>query len=221
MTSATAMVVTGVRIDIWADVICPWCYLGRQHLRTALADLGGEIEIVHHSFELDPTTPRGETMPTIERLATRYGMSEAQAVAAQEQMAARAAEAGLTFNLAGQLWGNSRDAHRLIQLARQRGAQDAMVERLYRAYFTEQRSIFEPDSLAQLAAEVDGLDSDEVAATLRTDAFEELVVADEAQAHELGVSGVPFFVFERRYAVSGAQPPEVMKQILERAAAVN
>ncbi|HWA66915.1 MAG TPA: DsbA family oxidoreductase [Mycobacteriales bacterium] len=208
-----------MRIDIWSDVICPWCYLGRQHLHKALEGFEGEVEVVHHSFELDPTSPRDESPLTIKRLATKYGMSEGQAVAAQQQMTARAAEAGLTFNLDGQRSGNTRNAHRLIHLARQRGVQDAMVERLYRAHFSEQRSIFDADSLAALAAEVDGMDPDEAVATLRTGAFEEQVVADERQAHELGVTGVPFFVIDRRYGLSGAQPPEVLAQVLERASA--
>lgn len=208
-----------MRIDIWSDVICPWCYLGRQHLHKALEGFEGEVEVVHHSFELDPTSPRDESPLTIKRLATKYGMSEGQAVAAQQQMTARAAEAGLTFNLDGQRSGNTRNAHRLIHLARQRGVQDAMVERLYRAHFSEQRSIFDADSLAALAAEVDGMDPDEALATLRTGAFEEQVVADERQAHELGVTGVPFFVIDRRYGLSGAQPPEVLVQVLERASA--
>jgi predicted DsbA family dithiol-disulfide isomerase len=146
-------------------------------------------------------------------------MSEAQALAAQTQMTQRAADAGLTFNLDGQRSGNTRDAHRLIELARQRGAQDATVERLYRAYFTDGRSIFDIDSLASLAAEVDGLDADDVAATLQTDAFTEQVLADEQQARDLGVTGVPFFVIDLKYGLSGAQPPEMLLQVLERAKA--
>jgi predicted DsbA family dithiol-disulfide isomerase len=209
---------TIVRIDNWSDVICPWCYLGREHLKMALASFDGEVDVIHHSFELDPTTPRDATPLTVKRLATKYGMSQAQALAAQDQMTARAADAGLTFNLDGQRTGNTRDAHRLIQLARQHGAQDAMVERLYRAYFTDGRSIFDVGSLSELAAEVDGLDADEVAATLSTDGFEEQVVADEQQAQELGVTGVPFFVIDLRYGLSGAQPPEVLLSVLERAA---
>jgi predicted DsbA family dithiol-disulfide isomerase len=206
-----------VRIDIWSDVICPWCYLGRENLKTALGSYAGDVDVVHHSFELDPTAPRDATPLTVKRLATKYGMSEAQALAAQTQMTERAAEVGLTFNLDGQRSGNTRDAHRLIQLARRHGVQDAMVERLYRAYFTDGRSIFDVDSLTSLAAEVDGLDVDEVAATLRSDALEEQVVADEQQAQELGVTGVPFFVIDLRYGLSGAQPPDMLLQVLQRA----
>jgi predicted DsbA family dithiol-disulfide isomerase len=208
-----------VRIDIWSDVICPWCYLGRAHLKTALASYDGEVDVIHHSFELDPTTPRDATPLTVKRLSTKYGMSEAQALAAQVQMTERAAQVGLTFNLDGQRSGNTRDAHRLIQLARQHGVQDAMVERHYQAYFTDGRSIFDVDSLTALASEVEGLDVSEVSATLHTDAFTDHVVADEQQAHELGVTGVPFFVIDLRHGLSGAQPPEMLLQVLERAAA--
>jgi predicted DsbA family dithiol-disulfide isomerase len=212
-------VVRSVRIDIWSDVICPWCYLGRQHLHRALESFDGDVQVVHHAFELDPTSPRDATPLTVKRLSAKYGMSESQAVAAQEQMTARAAEAGLSFNLDGQRSGNTRDAHRLVQLALQRGVQDAMIERLYRAYFTDQRSIFDNTSLASLAADVDGLDADEVAAVLDTGAFEEQVVADEQQAYELGVTGVPFFVIDRRYGLAGAQPPEILVEAMTRAAA--
>ncbi|HVX68939.1 MAG TPA: DsbA family oxidoreductase [Mycobacteriales bacterium] len=208
-----------MRVDVWADVICPWCYLGREYLRQAIASYDGDVQVVHHAFELDPTSPRDKVSTTTERLAAKYGMTEAQAVGAQQQMAARAADAGLAFNYDGQLSGNTRDAHRLIQLALHRGVQDAMVERLYRAYFTDGRSVFDPESLAALATEVEGLDPDEVAATLQSDAFEEQVVSDENQAYALGVSGVPFFVVDRRYGLSGAQPAEVLLQVLERAAA--
>jgi predicted DsbA family dithiol-disulfide isomerase len=208
-----------MRVDVWSDVVCPWCYLGREYLSQAIASYDGEVEVVHHSFELDPTTPRDHTELTAKRLATKYGMSEAQVVAAQDQMKARAADAGLDFNTEGQRSGNTRDAHRLIQLARQHGVQDQMIERLYRAYFSEARSIFDAQSLAALAAEVNGLDPAEVEATLSTDAYDEQVLADEQQAYDLGVTGVPFFVINRRYGLSGAQPPETLVQVLEKAAA--
>lgn len=208
-----------MRIDVWSDVICPWCYLGRKYLTDAVASYDGDVEVIHHAFELDPTTPRDRCELTIKRLATKYGMSEAQAVGAQQAMATRAAEAGLEFNLEGQRSGNTRDAHRLIRLARERGVQDAMVERLYRAYFTDNRSIFDAESLAALAAEVDGLDPVEVEATLTTDAYDELVLADEEQAYNLGVTGVPFFVIERKYGLSGAQPEAALLELLNKVAA--
>jgi predicted DsbA family dithiol-disulfide isomerase len=207
-----------MRIDVWSDVICPWCYLGRQHLKEAVASYDGDVEVIHHAFELDPTTPRDKTELTVKRLATKYGMSEAQAVAAHEQMAARFAEAGLKFNAEGQRTGNTRDAHRLIRLARERGVQDAMVERLYRAYFADQRSIFDTESLAALATEVEGLDQTEIEATLSTDAYDEQVLGDEQQAYELGVTGVPFFVIERKYGLSGAQPADALLDLLNKVA---
>jgi predicted DsbA family dithiol-disulfide isomerase len=208
-----------MRVDVWSDVVCPWCYLGREYLNQAISSYDGDVEVVHHSFELDPTTPRDRTELTAKRLATKYGMSESQVVAAQQQMKARAAEAGLNFNTEGQRSGNTRDAHRLIQLAHQRGVQDEMIERLYRAHFSETRSIFDAESLAALAAEVDGLDPVEVEGMLSTDAYDEQVLADEQQAYDLGVTGVPFFVIDRKYGLSGAQPAETLVQVLEKAAA--
>lgn len=219
MTRARGCVEKGVRIDVWSDVICPWCYLGRKYLSDAIASYHGEVEVIHHAFELDPTTPRDHSELTVKRLSRKYGMTEAQAVGAQQQMKARAAEAGLEFNTEGQRSGNTRDAHRLIRLARERGVQDAMVERLYRAYFTDGRSIFDASSLASLAAEVDGLDAAEVEAVLTTDAYDELVLGDEEQAYNLGVTGVPFFVIERKYGLSGAQPVAVMLDLLQKVAA--
>lgn len=207
-----------MRIDVWSDVICPWCYLGRQHLLDALAQYDAEVEVVHHSFELDPSRPRDTTMLTIKLLSQKYGMTPEQALDAQQQMTARAAKAGLEFNLEGQRSGNTRDAHRLLHLARESDVQDAVLERLYRAHFTEQRSIFDSESLASLAVEA-GLDEDSVGATLQSAAYEEQVEADEEQARLLGITGVPFFVIDRRYGLSGAQPADVLIQVLDQARA--
>lgn len=207
-----------MRVDVWSDIICPWCYLGREHLLTALSEYDGDVQVVYHSFELDPTSPQGTTEPTVKRLAVKYGMSEAEAIAAQRQMEQRAATAGLEFHLDGQRSGNTRAAHRLLHLARQRDRQDTMIERLYRAHFTESRSIFEQDSLVNLAVEA-GLDPDEAAVILEGSEFDDLVEADERMAHELGVTGVPFFVVDRRFAFSGAQPAGVITDVLARASA--
>jgi predicted DsbA family dithiol-disulfide isomerase len=207
-----------VRIDIWSDVICPWCYLGLRHLRDALSPYDGDVDIVHHAFELDPTRPRENPMLTVKALSQKFGMTPEQAIDAQRQMTARAAKSGLEFNLDGQRSGNTRDAHRLLSLALDHDVQEALLERLYRAHFTEQRSIFDHDSLAALAVAA-GLDEPEVSATLSTSAYDERVETDEEQARMLGINGVPFFIFDRRYAVSGAQPAEVLRQVLDQARA--
>ena len=206
-----------MQIEIWSDVVCPWCYLGKRHFEQALERFPyrDEVEVTYRSFELDPSAPSGVTMPTVERLASKYGMGLEQAYAAQRQMEQRAAQAGLTFRMEDLRSGNTRDAHRLLQLARARGRGAELTERLHRAYFTDQASIFDHPSLAGFAADV-GLDRDEALAVLAGDQYAEAVEAEEQVAYSLGVTGVPFFVIDRRYGISGAQPAETIAQVLER-----
>ena len=207
-----------MQVEIWSDVVCPWCYLGKRRFEEALAGFEhrDDVQVVYRSFELDPTAPAGVTTPTIERLADKYGMTAAQASQAQHEMEERAAGDGLTFRMGGLRSGNTRDAHRVIQLAKDRGRQEAVVERLHRAYFTEQDSIFDHEALTRLAVEA-GLDGDEVASVLSGSAYSDHVDTDEAMARELGASGVPLFVIDRRYGVSGAQPADTISLVLERA----
>jgi predicted DsbA family dithiol-disulfide isomerase len=209
-----------MQVEIWSDVVCPWCYLGKRNFEQALRQFShaGEVEVVYRSFELDPAAPKDTTTPTVDVLAARYGMSPEQALAAQSQLEERAAQAGLTFRLANLRSGNTRDAHRLLQLARERGVQSDLVERLHRAYFTEQDSVFDRAALIRLGAGA-GLDPAEVAEVLDSDQFSAEVIADERTAHTLGATGVPFFVIDRRYGISGAQPAELIGQALSRARA--
>ena len=169
-----------MQVEIWSDVVCPWCYLGKRRFENALKLFAhaGEVEVLYRSFELDPTAPRGSTTPTLERLTAKYGMSEDQACEAQTQMEQRAAVDGLTFHMAGLQSGNTRDAHRLIQLAKARGRQAEMVERLHQAYFTDGISIFDDGSLADLAVEA-GLERDEAVRVLGGDAYTDDVQHDE------------------------------------------
>jgi predicted DsbA family dithiol-disulfide isomerase len=205
-------------VEIWSDVVCPWCYLGKRRFERALEsfDHRDDVDVVYRSFELDPFAPVGVTSATVEVLASKYGMTAIQADNAQRQMEQRAAEDGLDFHLDGLRSGNTRDAHRLLQLAKARGNQAELTERLHRAYFTEQRSIFEHDSLADLAADA-GIDRGEVGQVLAGDDYRDDVEADEATARSLGANGVPFFVIDRRYGISGAQPAEAIAQVLYRA----
>jgi predicted DsbA family dithiol-disulfide isomerase len=207
-----------MQVEIWSDVVCPWCYLGKRRFEQALGEFGhaGDVQVVYRSFELDPSAPPGESTPTVEMLASKYGMTPQQAEQAQRQMEQRAAADGLTFNLAGLRSGSTRDAHRLLQLAREQGRQAELIERLHRAYFTEQDSVFDHESLARLAAEA-GLQPDAVAAVLDSDQYADEVIADEQTGHALGATGVPFFVIDRRYGISGAQPAEVIGQALAQA----
>ena len=207
-----------MEVEIWSDVVCPWCYLGKKRFEQALANFEHKekVQVTYRSFQLDPAAPPGVTSPTVEMLAQKYGMSAARAEQAQRQMEERAAEDGLTFRMSGLRSGNTRDAHRLLQLAKASGQQDQLMERLQRAYFTEQDSIFDHDSLTRLATEA-GLDRDDVSEVLTSDQYADHVDTDQAMARALGATGVPLFVIDRRYGISGAQPPETITDVLERA----
>jgi len=209
-----------MQVEIWSDVVCPWCYLGKRRFEQALAGFDGrdDVEVVYRSFELDSTVSPGHHEPVVDMLARKYGMSPAQAQDTQRQMEQRAAGDGLEFHLDALRSGNTRDAHRLVHFAKAHGKQAELVERLHRAYFTEQGSVFDADSLAGYAAEV-GLDRTEAEQVLAGDAYADAVVADERTARELGANGVPFFVIDRRYGVSGAQPVDVLRRALEQARA--
>jgi predicted DsbA family dithiol-disulfide isomerase len=207
-----------MEVEIWADVVCPWCYLGKRHFEQALNgfDQAGKVQVVYRSFELDPTAPRGVTTPTVELLAQKYGMTPDQARQAQRQMEERATADGLTFRMDGLRSGNTKDAHRLLHLAKASDRQGELMERLQRAYFTEQDSIFDHDALTRLAVGA-GLDPGEVADVLASDRYSDHVETDEAMARSIGATGVPLFVIDRRYGISGAQPAETITGVLERA----
>jgi predicted DsbA family dithiol-disulfide isomerase len=207
-----------MQVEIWSDVVCPWCYLGKRRFEEALVafEHRADVQVVYRSFELDPAMPAGVTIPTVDMLADKYGMSPERASQAQREMEARAAGDGLTFRMANLRSGNTRDAHRLIQLARDRGRQAELVERLHRAYFTDEDSVFEHEALTRLAVEA-GLDRDDVIRVLTSDAYTDHVRTDEAMAQAIGATGVPLFVIDRKYGISGAQPPETIAQVLEQA----
>jgi predicted DsbA family dithiol-disulfide isomerase len=207
-----------MEVEIWSDVVCPWCYLGKRRFEQALASFEhrDKVQVTYRSFQLDPAAPPGITSPTVEMLAQKYGMKAAQAEQAQRQMEERAAADGLTFRMSGLRSGSTRDAHRLLQLAKVSGQQEQLMERLQRAYFTEQDSIFDHVSLTRLAVEA-GLDRDDVAQVLDSDQYADHVDTDQAMARSLGATGVPLFVIDRRYGISGAQPPQTITTVLERA----
>ena len=213
-----------IRVDVWSDVVCPWCYVGKRRLEAALEKFAGkgDVEVVWRAFELDPraeTPPPGAApVPYPERIAKKYGKSTAEAAAMIARTAETARADGLDFRFDRARPGNTFDAHRLIHLAGEHGKQDAMKERLLRAYMTEGAAIGERDTLVKLAAEV-GLDADEARAALEGERFTDDVRADEREARDIGIRGVPFFVFDGRLAVSGAQPAEVLLGALERAKA--
>jgi predicted DsbA family dithiol-disulfide isomerase len=207
-----------VKVEVWSDVVCPWCYIGKRRLEAALADFDhrDEVEVIWRAFELDPSAPRVQVGVPAERLAAKYGMSLTEAQAAQDNLTSVAAGDGLDFHLAGARSGNSFDAHRLVHLAAEEGRQGEMKERLFSAYLVEEQPIGEVDTLVELAGEV-GLDRDRAAAVLAGDDYADEVRAEEAEARRFGINGVPFFVIDRTYGVSGAQPAETLTEVLTKA----
>lgn len=206
-----------MNIEIWSDIVCPWCYIGKRRFEKALARFAhrDQVEVTWRSFELDPGAPRVYPGTLDEMLAKKMGGSLARAAAANQQVTALAAQEGLEYHLDQARPGNSFDAHRLVHFAAAHGLQDAMQERLLRAYFSEGRAIGDPDTLASLAAEV-GLDAAEARAVLAGDAYAAAVRADEQRAAAFGIAGVPFFAIDEQYGISGAQPSEVFLNALEQ-----
>ena len=207
-----------MKIEVWSDVVCPWCYVGKRNLEAALGEFehADQVTVAWRSYELDPTTPARVDRSMDEVLEHKYGMTSEQASAANRRMTELAAEVGLEYHLDRVQIGNTFDAHRLLHLAAHEGRADELKERLLRAYFTEGRAVADPFTLAELAAEV-GLDPARVAEVLEGDEFAADVRADEARALELGSTGVPFFVFDERLGIPGAQPPDVLLRLLDRA----
>lgn len=207
-----------MQIDIWSDVVCPFCYIGKSHLAQALAQFAHRdaVQVRWHSFELDPNAPERDDRPINELLAAKYGRTPAEVDAMQQRVIDMGTAAGLTLRPAQSIRVNSFTAHRLLQLAAAHQLQDAALDRLMRAYFTEGEDLSDHDSLIRLLDEV-GLSETLVRDALDSGAFAESVRDDEKAAHALGINGVPFFVFGDRYAVSGAQPPEALLQVLNQA----
>ena len=208
-----------MQIHIWSDVVCPWCYVGKRRFERALQDFAhrDQVQVTHRSFQLDPARPRGETSSRRGMLMSKYRRTAAEVLEMDQKMEALAAAEGLEYHLTdANLSGNTFDAHQLVHLAMTHGLQEAMLERLYRAYFTEQRSLFDRESLATLAGEA-GLDTNEARQAMDDGTFADAVAKDLNEAKRLGVTGVPFFVVDGRYAVSGAQPADVFGQLLTRA----
>jgi predicted DsbA family dithiol-disulfide isomerase len=207
-----------MRVDIWSDVICPWCFIGKRRFERAVADFehGREIEVVWRSFELDPRAPAVREGPSTARLAQKYGMTIDQARAAQQRVADLAEAEGLHYRMEETQPGNTFDAHRIIHLAGERGLQDQMKERLLTAYFCEGQAIGDHRALVDQASAV-GLDPLEVRGLLDGDAFAGDVRADEAEALEREIGGVPFFLVDGRFGIPGAQEVDTMLAVLRRA----
>jgi predicted DsbA family dithiol-disulfide isomerase len=205
-------------IEIWSDVVCPWCYLGKRRFESALErfEHRDDVTVTFRSFELDPQAEREPAGTTTERLASKYGMSAEQAEGMHAQMTELGAAEGLEYHLDRTRGGNTFDAHRLIHLAADHGLQAAAKERLMRGYFTEGEPVGDPEALVRLVADV-GVDPDEARAVLASDRYAGAVREDEDLARRMGINGVPYFVLGRRYGVSGAQSADVLLQALDQA----
>lgn len=204
-------------VDVWSDIACPWCWVGKRHLEAAAASFERELAVTWHAFELDPGAPKQapDAVDYIGRLATKYWVSRDQAQAMIDRMVAVGRADGIEFRFDRARPSNTFDAHRLLAWARGRDRQSELKERLFSAYLHEGRAICDHEVLVACAGDV-GLDPDAAQAVLSTDAHAADVRADEARAAELGVTGVPFFVIADRYAVPGAQPVETLLRALRR-----
>jgi predicted DsbA family dithiol-disulfide isomerase len=214
-----------MRVDVWSDVACPWCFIGLANLQLALDDLRAtdelaDVEVVLHSFQLDPGAPPRDDTPLEEALARKYGATVEQIRAQQERIAALGAERGIDFRFDRTIQGNTFDAHRLLHLGRVRGVQLELKQRLGRAYFTDGEALGEAATLRRAALDV-GLDEHEIDALLEGDAFADEVRDDLDAARRIGVTGVPFFVVDGRLGVAGAQPPEALADLVRQAAGAN
>ncbi len=211
-----------MRIEIWSDVVCPWCYIGKRRLETALSAFetshpGAEIDVVWRAYQLDPgapSTPSTETMA--EHLGSKYGGGPAAGQQMIDRMEAVAAEEGLLFRLGEAQRASTVDAHRVLHLAAEHGKQDELKEALLKAYFLDVENVADHVVLSRLATEV-GLDEVRVKEVLTSDEYADAIEAEIRQAAAYGATGVPFFVIDGRYGVAGAQPAEVFTQVLERA----
>jgi predicted DsbA family dithiol-disulfide isomerase len=208
-----------MKVEVWSDIMCPFCYIGKRNYESALKQFGEreQVAIEWHSFQLDPTIPKNSPKKenVYQYLADKKGMSHEQSVKLHESVVETAKKAGLDYRFDRAIVANSFDAHRLIQLAKTKGLGDEAEERLFRAYFTEGKDFGDHDTLVSIGQEI-GLTKEDVELALRNEDFAAKVEADIEEASEMGIRGVPFFVFDRKYAVSGAQPPEHFLQALKQ-----
>ena len=206
-----------MHVEIWSDIVCPWCYVGKRRFEAALAafEQRDDVRVTWRSFELDPQAPRERALDSATHLAEKYGMTREQAHASQQNLADVAAGDGLDMRFDLTRGGNTFDGHRLVHFAESHHLQEAMKERLMRAYFTEGERIGDPDVLDRLGREV-GLPDVDVREVLGTDRYAAEVREDESTAMSLGISAVPFFVVDRRMGAAGAHPPEALLELLRR-----
>jgi predicted DsbA family dithiol-disulfide isomerase len=207
-----------MKVEIWSDIACPWCYIGKRRFEKALAQFEHriDVEVIWRSFELDPGAPPSYEGSQAELLAKKYGVPVEQARAMNQRMTEEARKEGLEFRFDISKPGNTFDAHRVIHYADTVDRRDAVVERFFRGYLGEGAAIGDADTLVRLGADA-GLEAGAVRTVLRTDAYSLEVREDEARARRFGISGVPFFALNERLGVSGAQTPDVLLAALRQA----
>ncbi|UED79990.1 DsbA family oxidoreductase [Lysinibacillus sp. CD3-6] len=208
-----------MKIEIWSDYVCPFCYIGKKQLEKAIQDTGfeGQVELVYKSYQLDPTTPEDTNESIYESLAKKYSMSLDKAKEMTQGVTARAKEVGLNYNFDKMMAENTLKAHRLVKWAEQQGDATALVEAILHSYFIDAKRISQDDVLVSIAEQV-GLNRDDVLKVLASDDFKADVEVDIQEGLQLGVKGVPFFVLNRKYGISGAQPQEVFENTLRKVA---
>jgi protein disulfide-isomerase len=209
-----------MKVEIWSDIVCPFCYIGKRHFESAMKSFenAADVEIVWKSYQLDPEMPKKQILKqnVYEYLAVRKGISTEQSKALHDNVVKMASDAGLDYNFDKTVVASSFDGHRLIQLAKSKGLGDAAKESLFKAYFIEGKDIAEYETLLNLGKEI-GLDESAIKAMLESNQFSNEVKRDIQQSVQIGIGGVPYFLIDGRYAVSGAQPVSVFLQTLQKA----
>ena len=203
-----------MHIDVWSDVVCPWCFIGRRRLQKAIARIGAEVTVKHRAFQLQPDLQ--ETVPTKELLASKYRISEVEVQSMQANVCSIADGEGLCYDLSETQSGNTRDAHRLLLWAESCGKQDELLELMYSSYFEKKQSLFSHQDLLSIT-DACGIKEEEARAILNSESYQAECDADIALARQLGITGVPFYAIDMRYGISGAQPDEVFFETLKEA----
>lgn len=207
-----------MKVEIWLDFVCPFCYLGKAKFEKALEKFSGKenVDIIYKSFELDPNASKMYNGTMSELISKKYGITIKEAQENNERLTAQAKEVGLVFNLEKAIPVNTFYAHRLLQSAKEIGKDSDIVNLIFKAYFTDAKNIADIDTLAQISKEA-GLKEEAVRVILNSDKYTDKVRKDEKQSQDIGITGVPFFIINQKYTVSGAQPIETLREALEKA----
>lgn len=207
-----------MKVEIWSDIFCPFCYIGKRKFELSLKkfDKKEEVEVIYRSFELNPNSPKSYDKNIHEIIASKYGISYEEAKLNNDNIVKQARDLGLEYNFDTLVVTNSFDAHRMIHFADKYGKMEEMTEALFKAYFTDSKNVSDANTLADIASSI-GLDKDEALRVLNSNEYKNLVRKDEEMARSYGISSVPFFIFNNKFSVSGAQPTEIFLMALNKA----